>query len=74
MASETPEPIDVSAEGDLVLLRAATCTLTPDAADALADQLRAAADAARAAHGRPAGERPQPPVPPSELVSPHGAA
>jgi hypothetical protein len=74
MASETPEPIDVCAEGDLVRLRAPTCTLTPDAADALADQLRAAAEAARAAHGRPTGERPKPPFPPSELVSPRGGA
>ena len=74
MASETPEPIDVWAEGDLVRLRASTCALTPDAAEAWADQLRAAAEAARGAGGHPAGVRPKPPFPPSELVSPHGAA
>ncbi len=71
MASETHEPIDVFAEGEMVRLRAATCALTPEAADALAEQLRAAAEAAR---GGGASERPKPPFPPSELVSPHGAA
>ena len=80
MASETPateptgEGVDVRAEGALVLLRAPACALTPEAADALAERLRAAAEAARAALGQPATARPKPPFPPAELVSPHGAA
>ena len=81
MASETPARAPVSAarpevraEDGVVRLRALACALTPEAADALAEQLRAAADEARAFLGRPARERPKPPFPPSELVSPHGAA
>ena len=74
MASEPPDSIEVCAEGEMVRLRAATCVLTPEAADALAEQLRAAAEAARAARSGDASARPKPPFPPSELVSPHGAA
>ena len=83
MASETPAPepggacaegLDISAEGGLVLLRVTACRLTPDAAEAIADQLRAAAEEARRGAGPSADERRKPPFPPSELVSPHGAA
>jgi hypothetical protein len=65
-------PCEVTVEGDKVLVRgpgAAAFTLNADAAQATAERLLEAADAARRAEA--AGDAP--PFPPSELVSPHAA-
>jgi hypothetical protein len=70
-AAQAPE---VRTEGALVVLRAPACALTPEAAEALAEQLCAAAEEARRASVPAEGERRRPPFPPAELVSPHGAS
>jgi hypothetical protein len=68
------EPPEVRVEGDCVVLRAAggaELRLTPEAADRAAERLWEAAEQARGAPG--SGDRPKPPFPPHELVSPHAA-
>lgn len=66
---------DLRVEGARVRLRADIGLLSPEAAEALAEQLRRAAAAARAASSAAAGaeERGPPPFPPAELVSPRAA-
>jgi hypothetical protein len=74
MATDIPaDEFVVSVEGESVVIRppAAACRLTPPAAEQLAQRLLDAADQARG--GRDASGRPNPPFPPADLVSPHGA-
>jgi len=75
MASENPsDQLSVSVEGGDVLLQmpgGAARRLPPDKADQLAQQLAEAAERARSETG--ARDRPTPPFPPAELVSPHAA-
>jgi hypothetical protein len=68
----SPQPLSVSVEGSNVRIGSPDSTVfivTPAVAVRLAESLLEAADQAR----RAAGARSQPPFPPSDLVSPHGA-